>query len=118
VPDGTRHPAPSTAAHSGSVITIDVRAVASGDTDAVVDLSWRSFELGPSRTGRTNGAVLITEPAPNNFPALPIREAENVVVRVARHLDLSRARELEAELDRIAPALHLRLAPTPGSWLR
>jgi hypothetical protein len=48
-----------------------------------------------------------TEPAPNDFPALPVREGEDVVVRIARG-------------DAVPPGATqvLRLEPTPGSRLR
>ena len=48
-----------------------------------------------------------TEPAPNDFPALPVREGEQVVVRIARG-------------DAVPPGATqvLRLEPTPGSRLR
>jgi hypothetical protein len=35
-------------------------------------------------TGAMSVALLVTEPSPNNFPRLPIREGENVVVSLAR----------------------------------
>ena len=63
-------------------------------------------------------AVLVTEPTPNGFPALPVREGECVVVTVAgfddaahhaRYRDLAARPEDETQL--------LRLAPTAGSRL-
>jgi quinol monooxygenase YgiN len=58
-------------------------------------------------------AVLATEPSPNTFPALPVREGEHVIVvlaadRPAALPDLPAARTIEV----------LRLAPTPRSLLR
>jgi hypothetical protein len=38
-------------------------------------------------SGGTSVVTLETEPAPNDFPALPVRERENVVVQVARFDD-------------------------------
>jgi hypothetical protein len=52
-------------------------------------------------------AVYVTDPGPNDFPALPVREGENVVVWFASG---------------VAPPLDgaevLKLEPTPGSRLR
>lgn len=72
-------------------------------------------------------AVLETEPAPNTFRALPVREGEQVLVRLARSTGAPPApdgsapwraveRELGAHL--VAPPQHLRLQPTPRSALR
>lgn len=78
-------------------------------------------------------AVLQTEPAPNTFRALPVREGEHVLVRVARfddvdhhaaHLErLARSpawHEVQRDLQRRlrAPSQHLRLRPTGRSLLR
>lgn len=63
-----------------------------------------------------SGSILgyfVTEPSPNTFPALPVREGENVLVSVAGYADtpaLERA-------SRRAPGKLLRLAPTSRSLL-
>jgi hypothetical protein len=77
-------------------------------------------------------ATLWTEPAPNNFPALPVREGEHVLVRLTRFDDVAAH---TAHLDRLrrdpgwdealrelkehgfGPARHLRLQPTARSLL-
>ena len=64
-------------------------------------------------------ALLQTEPAPNNFPALPVREGEHVLVRIARSPDVaapSAWREFEVFLE--SPPQVLRLQPTDRSLLR
>lgn len=59
-------------------------------------------------------AVYITDPAPNTYPRLPIREDASVVVAI-----LDRAPPAErATVDGRAPSQVLRLAPTPRSALR
>jgi NIPSNAP len=60
--------------------------------------------------------LFVTDPSPNNFPALPVREDENVLVWFGR----APARELPDHLLRQlrrAPELHT-LAPTTRSRLR
>jgi hypothetical protein len=55
-------------------------------------------------------AVLETEPGHNDFPALPVREGEDVVVRIARG-DVT-------PVPAGAVVQHLRLTPTDRSALR
>ena len=82
-------------------------------------------------TGARPLALLETEPAPNNFPRLPVREGESVVVWFARfdgpaalqhHLSAFEAdtrwiREVGPALGRrlLAPTIHWRLTPTSRS---
>ncbi len=87
-----------------------------------------------TETGAIPLACLQTEPAENNFPALPVRTGENVFVWVAQfpsagHLT-SHLQALERSArwqDRVLPRLsatltgpprHIRLAPTARSLLR
>jgi quinol monooxygenase YgiN len=58
-------------------------------------------------------AVLATEPSENDFPGLPVREGENVLVSIARFDDLE---GLDAWLAHSADAAHvLRLGPAARS---
>ena len=90
-----------------------------------------SGELEPAilAAGGEPLAVLVTEPAPNSFTALPIREGEHAVVWIAgfeslEALDRGRASlgqggvpaALAAALRE--PAHHARLSPTPRSLTR
>jgi len=67
-------------------------------------------------------ATLVTENAANNFPALPVREGENVFVFFGRLRDeagyASYRRTLDASRDAAAISQRLRLAPTTRSLLR
>lgn len=75
-------------------------------------------------------ARLETDPSPNTFAALPVREGENAFVRVARFDDADayaehraareRQPELRAELAKrlTGPPVTLRLGPTARSLLR
>jgi hypothetical protein len=63
-------------------------------------------------------ATLVTEPAPNGFPALPVREGEQVVVTVAAFADEAqhaRHREQAGEPDGTMQVM--RLMPTERSRL-
>jgi hypothetical protein len=73
-------------------------------------------------------ALLVTEPAPNTFPRLPVREGEQVFVWIADFADAQAQRKFQAALD-ARPALVaalqeviereevLRLTPTARSLL-
>jgi hypothetical protein len=79
-------------------------------------------------------AVMATEPGPNGFPALPIREGEHAVVWIARFESLTALDRGRASLrvtpgwpDGVPPPLaaalrepvhHARLVPTPRSLIR
>lgn len=70
--------------------------------------------------------TLVTEPSPNGFPALPVREGENVVVHVARfddadaHAAYRRLADASPPPDDILPrpSQGLRLQPAARSVLR
>ena len=98
-------------------------------------LGWYTAEVEPilQRAGSPRLALLETEPAPNSFPRLPVREGEFAVVRFSRFRDQAtwdavRRRighdpewavvvsRLEEHL--VAPPVILRLQPTQRSSLR
>lgn len=65
-------------------------------------------------------AALVTDPQPNAYPRLPIREGENVFVHVAMFDDArsARAAALPPELERQGMRIEVfRLLPTPRSRL-
>lgn len=93
-----------------------------------------SHEIGPllRETGATPVALLVTEPSENDFPRLPIRAGENVVVWLARFDDAAASGAHAAALDRsprwrelvgmiekrlAGPPQTLRLAPAARSQL-
>ena len=100
------------------------------------DLRFFECEVEPivaAAAGGTTLAELVTEPSENNFPNLPIREHEHVLVRFARfdsrdaysaHLASLAASRAWAELAQrieqrlVAPTETLELEPTPLSALR
>jgi len=95
---------------AAGVVTVTVYPLAAPPSEAVA----RAF-----RTSLLPAvALLATEPARNEYPRLPVREGEQVVVRVAAGGD-GPARLDPALTGALAgPAQHLRLAPTPRSRLR
>ncbi|MGH3013078.1 MAG: NIPSNAP family protein [Gaiellaceae bacterium] len=64
----------------------------------------------PAGAGATPIALLVTEPSENDFPRLPVREGENVVVSLARFHD---AAAYEAGAAELVSALGKRLAGPP-----
>jgi hypothetical protein len=53
----------------------------------------------------------VTEPGPNNFPRLPVREGENVLVGVAVLEDRSVWQTVQEDWQRV-------IAPTLSQWLK
>jgi NIPSNAP len=98
-------------------------------------IDWFEQVLQPQvqDAGATALASFFTEPSPNNFPPLPVREGENAFVWFACFADLdayqrhlatlaqsAKWRELSAQLAvrlKYLPEVH-RLAPAPRSLLR
>ena len=88
--------------------------------------SWRQFERRAAPVLRANGVALegvfVTEPAPNTFPGLPVREGEHVLVWFGT---VAPDRRPQAALDGLAsrlaldglPPTILNLEPTPRSRL-
>jgi hypothetical protein len=76
-----------------------------------------------AETGATLVATFVTEPAENDYPALPVREGENVLVALARAATPGALDTHDAALARLADARlagapqTLRLAPAPRSVL-
>ena len=76
----------------------------------------------PSQAAETGGvlaAALVTEPSPNTFPRLPVREGENVFVWFTVHRGGAADFDLPPEMSRqlARPMEVLRLRPTPRSRL-
>ena len=70
-------------------------------------------------SGNNTLAVLATERAPNNFPRLPVREGENVLVWFSIFPDVRTAPPLPRDLEHLLarPPEYLRLLPTARSRL-
>ncbi|HEY0858444.1 MAG TPA: NIPSNAP family protein [Albitalea sp.] len=116
LPQMPRAPLGSLAAPPGVVIVAMLSWPESDDGTAL-----RYVTSAFAQAGAAPLAVLATEPSPNNFPRLPVREGEpvRVVLSLLRGdaADASRRiqRHLGEQLPRGTPLL--RLAPTPRSSL-
>jgi hypothetical protein len=124
--------ASTTASHLITATVYPVRTAA--EEEALLGFLHTRVDPVLADAGREAVAELRTESSVNDFPALPVREGEHVVVRFARHADVDahaayRRRlaqswtwreevgpELRARL--AGPPQRLRLEPTPRSWLR
>jgi hypothetical protein len=133
-PDDSRPPVGSTA-ESGALIAVTVFPVASAEAelDLVRFLDQEAAGV-TEQPGRRLVAGLRTEPAQNDFPGLPVREGEHVVVTVVAFDDVAthtayreRLRESPVWQEKVLPGLRALLAgeperlwltPTPRSWLR
>jgi hypothetical protein len=89
-------------------------------TEGLTDLEALEREAGGEPL-----PALLTLDVPNNFPRLPVREDEQVLVTVTRYPDRDAAERLHAHpayraaADNIAESVQrLRLSPTPRSALR
>ncbi len=130
----TRRPPPGASERPSSLVvaTLYFRA-------APVDAAFLRFftqQVQPllSAAGAPSVALLQSEPAPNSFPALPVREGEHVLVSFARFASRADYEAHRAQLSRsspwtqrVLPALRrqlkaapqvLELQPTPRSQLR
>ena len=130
---GSDRPPVGSTDRPGSLFSIDVHHLAGSTAEKTVDFFTTGVQPFLVAAGSTGSSLLVTDPGPNDFPALPVREGEQVIVRVARFDDelayaAYRARlacfdgwaEVEAELStRLAgPSQRLRLQPTARSRLR
>ncbi len=100
---------------SGPVVHVTVVEVPAGSESDLV--AWWTAQVEPAERaagGRPLGC-LVTEPAANTFPALPVREGEHVLVGFVAYDDASGVRP-EPPVGRVLQ--HLRLAPTARSLLR
>lgn len=121
--------APLTPAGLATITVFTLTAV----LDAAVSAVVLDLDAALTAAGAPRVALLGTEPAPNDYPALPVRTGEHVVVRVSRfddpaaHTDhVQRARRTPtcvAGLAALQPVLaepwhELRLEPTNRSLVR
>ena len=131
-PDATPRAAPGVNGAGQGLIILKIQYI-NADTEAhrLGDLARR---LTPvlAKAGGPVAAWLTTESSPNNFPRLPVRQGERVLVSVARFKDPSaydaylarlaksptfKALAAEAEAISARPAEVLRLQPTARSRL-
>lgn len=124
---------PHAAADEDALVVATIYSLAAAADVDFSDFFARSLEPALKEAGAPCLASFVTEPSENDFPGLPVREGENVFVRLSRFRDrevYERHRaalpavptwsaleaELERRLDR--PPQILRLAPAARSRLR
>lgn len=100
------------------LVEIAVRPIAPDDRERELARIDGSSLPEARRLGGSPIAVLITEPAPNGFPALPVREGESVVVTVLGFDDAAHQHGYRAQVRPADDATQLlRLEPTERSRL-
>ena len=132
--DDSRPPLGSTA-ESAALIAVTVFPVASAEAELeLLDFLRGDAAAVAAQDGRRVVAELRTSPEVNDFPGLPVREGEHVVVTVVAFDDAAtheayreRLRSSPEWTGKVRPELlarlagepeRLRLQPTPRSWLR
>jgi hypothetical protein len=86
------------------------------EPEAVRDVGDR-LSRAVERSGGESVAVLETAPVRNDFPALPVREGEHVLVHVTRSSGGGPGTIPDLGAARLGPPIELRLAPTARSLL-
>ena len=119
---GVRPPRDADGPGTGMIVAAIHALDAAAGRDCLDDFI-RSLGASIADSGGTLQAVLITEPSPNNFPALPIRENENVLVWFAGFPDAAAGMRWSPDVAyERAPSVgqavqRLRLTPTARSLL-
>jgi hypothetical protein len=119
-----RLPLPPVEARAG-VASVTICRLEPNQTNTFCDLFEREIEPALRQTGANVRARFVTEHSPNNFPALPVREGEEVFVWLSLFADRRTRGDHFASIDlRALLAGHLaadpdvwRLDPTPRSLL-
>jgi hypothetical protein len=118
-PEQPERPAPGEE-RDRSMIGVTVCSLSAPADEALV-----AREVLPAVTAASSRplAVLVEDTSVNDFPALPVRQGEHVVVWVQRTGGVDHRPALDdiavASLPTLAgPPVHLRLDPTPRSRLR
>lgn len=122
-----------TAATPSTVVTADIYELPTRADPEMLTFFTDRVDRVLAAAGSIAVALLETEPAPNDFPALPVRDDARVIVRVARFDDLralgavrdglvrnTEWLEVERQLRRrtVGPVQTLSLQPTARSLLR
>jgi quinol monooxygenase YgiN len=119
---------------AAGLISAVIHYIGNADAEAFVEYYRRTIEHPMTESGGSPVAWLATHGVPNNFPRLPVREGEKVVVVLSRWSDPSEEQAFQARLaarsgwrDKAPPELlpafmrkpeRLRLEPTRTSRLR
>lgn len=101
-----------------SRVAIDIWLLSAGGIAAFAD--WFDAEAKPmlERAGVAPLATFVTDPRPNSYPRLPVREGETVFVSVTRFADAAAFRAAEASVGQtVQPHSRLILEPTARSLM-
>jgi NIPSNAP len=115
--DTSARPAPGQRRAGSAVASVTICPLEGSDPGEI--RSWFAREIEPrlSGDGASIRAVFITEHSPNNYPALPVREGENVLVWLSVFADPA-ARSKHWSRTDLASLLAGRAAGEPQmSWL-
>lgn len=116
-PDPVPRAASGAAAPAGGLVAALIWALPPPDTIAFLDTFERRVVPALQTAGGTVRARFVSEHAANTFPALPVREGENVFVCFAGFAAAAIPDRLVQQTGLAEPQI-LRLAPTPRSRLR
>lgn len=96
-------PAPGAVSAPAAIITASIWYFAAPIETAAIERFDREALPALASEGAPAIAWFVTEPAENNFPALPVREGENVLVWFSAFPDEAAERTLAARLDASKP---------------
>ena len=102
-------PPRGTTGHGNGLVLATVYSVDVGSQNAFTEYFWRRFRPALVDAGATILAFFVTEHSQNNFPALPVRESEEVFVWFAGFAD--RTPDLPWRVDHTDGALSTADAP-------
>jgi hypothetical protein len=117
LPDAGR-PGPGAAGASASTYVAYVHPLAAPLEPAALRLLGDRLSRAVEQCGGESVAVLETAPVENDFPALPVREGEQVLVQITRCPGNGTRTKPDLSQERLGPPVELRLAPTARSLLR
>jgi arginase len=118
--DRLDRPAPGSAERSSGLVTATIYSLDRPPSADFIDFFDREMAPLLTAAGASLVARFVSETSPNSFPALPIREGENVLVSFAAFADEVAHERFVAALagsapwrDRVAGSLRARLAAPP-----
>jgi hypothetical protein len=110
--DPRRRPGPASPDTPGGIVTATIDHLSGPASSSAADVARRDW------SGAEALARLVTEPAPNPFVRLPVREDTNVLVAFFSFATADAYRPLPIPSPGVVRREHLRLEPTRRSFLR
>jgi quinol monooxygenase YgiN len=109
--DPDSRPAPGSTGSRPGLLAVTIYPLVGSTSSAFPELFAREVEPSLREAGISVHATCATEHSPNTFPALPVREGEDVFVWTALFADEDDHARRTAELER-SPVWHGRVAPS------